>query len=61
MASHPHTAAAHETAVATFAGGCFWRMEHPFDYYLKKPLRYKLYRYHCGRDQRLLQLWGNTE
>ena len=28
------------------------------DYYQKNPLRYKYYRYRCGRDQRLDQLWG---
>jgi peptide-methionine (S)-S-oxide reductase len=28
------------------------------DYYIKNPLRYKLYRYNCGRDQRLEELWG---
>jgi len=28
------------------------------DYYLKNPVRYKFYRYGCGRDQRLEQLWG---
>jgi peptide-methionine (S)-S-oxide reductase len=28
------------------------------DYYTKNPLRYKLYRYNCGRDQRLEELWG---
>ncbi len=28
------------------------------DYYRKNPLRYKLYRYQCGRDQRLEALWG---
>ncbi len=28
------------------------------DYYLKNPLRYKFYKYNCGRDQRLEQLWG---
>ena len=31
------------------------------DYYLKNPLRYKYYRYSCGRDQRLEQLWGKKE
>ncbi len=31
------------------------------NYYLKNPLRYKFYRYTCGRDQRLQQLWGKTE
>lgn len=28
------------------------------DYYKKNPLRYKYYRSSCGRDARLLQLWG---
>ena len=28
------------------------------DYYKKNPLRYKYYRYSCGRDQRLEALWG---
>ena len=27
-------------------------------YYAKNPLRYKYYRYGCGRDQRLRELWG---
>jgi peptide-methionine (S)-S-oxide reductase len=29
------------------------------DYYKKNPIRYKVYRYGCGRDQRLKELWGN--
>jgi peptide-methionine (S)-S-oxide reductase len=28
------------------------------DYYVKNPLRYKIYRYGCGRDQRLKEVWG---
>jgi peptide-methionine (S)-S-oxide reductase len=28
------------------------------DYYRKNPLRYKFYRWNCGRDQRLEELWG---
>jgi methionine-S-sulfoxide reductase len=28
------------------------------DYYKKSALRYKFYRFSCGRDQRLEQLWG---
>lgn len=28
------------------------------NYYKKNPLRYKYYRYRCGRDQRVKQLWG---
>jgi peptide-methionine (S)-S-oxide reductase len=31
------------------------------DYYQKNPLRYKYYRYACGRDQRLEELWGAPE
>lgn len=28
------------------------------DYYKKNPVRYKFYRYRCGRDQRVEELWG---
>jgi peptide-methionine (S)-S-oxide reductase len=28
-------------------------------YYKKNPIRYKYYRFRCGRDQRLNELWGN--
>jgi peptide-methionine (S)-S-oxide reductase len=28
------------------------------DYYLKNPTKYKFYRWNCGRDQRLQELWG---
>lgn len=28
------------------------------DYYKKNPVRYKYYRWNCGRDQRLEELWG---
>lgn len=28
------------------------------DYYQKNPVRYKFYRYRCGRDQRLEEIWG---
>lgn len=28
------------------------------DFYTKNPVRYKFYRYGCGRDQRLEALWG---
>lgn len=30
------------------------------DYYQKNPLRYKYYRYSCGRDQRLEDIWGTS-
>ena len=34
--------------------------EYHQDYYLKNPVRYKFYRYNCGRDQRLQELWGSS-
>lgn len=33
--------------------------EYHQDYYRKNPIRYKYYRYSCGRDKRLRELWGN--
>jgi peptide-methionine (S)-S-oxide reductase len=37
----------------------FWPAEdYHQDYYLKNPVRYKFYRYNCGRDDRLRELWG---
>jgi peptide-methionine (S)-S-oxide reductase len=31
------------------------------DYYLKNPLRYKYYKFSCGRAQRLEKLWGKKD
>ncbi|MEA2935684.1 MAG: peptide-methionine (S)-S-oxide reductase [Variibacter sp.] len=28
------------------------------DFYLKNPTKYKIYRWNCGRDQRLKEIWG---
>lgn len=30
------------------------------DYYKKNPIRYKFYRFNCGRDKRLNEIWGKT-
>ena len=30
-------------------------------YYINNPLRYKLYRYRCGRDARLQEVWKNEK
>ena len=39
--------------------GPFYKAEdYHQDYYLKNPAKYKFYRWNCGRDQRLEQLWG---
>jgi len=34
--------------------------EYHQDYYIKNSLSYKYYRYRCGRDSRLKQLWQDT-
>ena len=39
----------------------FWPAEeYHQNYYRKNPIRYKFYRYGCGRDKRLEELWGET-
>ena len=40
------------------AGDFFAAEDYHQDYYLRNPVRYKFYRYNCGRDDRLKQLWG---
>jgi peptide-methionine (S)-S-oxide reductase len=38
----------------------FYRAEeYHQDYHTKNPLRYKYYRWNCGRNQKVEQLWGN--
>jgi peptide-methionine (S)-S-oxide reductase len=34
--------------------------EHHQKYHEKNPVRYKYYRWNCGRDQRLKELWGDA-
>ena len=29
------------------------------DFYKKSPVRYKIYRWNCGRDKRLMEIWGD--
>jgi len=43
------------------AGEFYQAEDYHQDYYQKNPLRYKYYRYSCGRDQVLEQLWGKNE
>ena len=31
------------------------------EFYKKSPVRYKSYRYGCGRDRRLAELWGDAD
>jgi len=35
--------------------------EYHQDYYKKNPIKYKYYRYGCGRDKRLKELWGTSD
>lgn len=40
-------------------GDTFHRAEdYHQEYYLKNPVRYRYYRYNCGRDRRLGEIWG---
>jgi peptide-methionine (S)-S-oxide reductase len=44
------------------AAGTFYKAEdYHQDYHTKNPIRYKFYRFNCGRDARLQQLWGKVE
>jgi peptide-methionine (S)-S-oxide reductase len=40
------------------AGPFYPAEEYHQDFYLKNAVKYKFYRWNCGRDQRLKQLWG---
>jgi peptide-methionine (S)-S-oxide reductase len=40
------------------AGPFYAAEDYHQNYYLKNPVRYKYYRFSCGRDARLEQLWG---
>ncbi len=47
-----------KTPIETFSS--FYKAEdYHQDYYQKNPLRYKYYRYSCGRDQRLNEVWDS--
>lgn len=61
QASKIQAAADLNQPIATeIAMSSFWTDSEGYhqDYYKKNPVRYKYYRYRCGRDQRVKQLWG---
>ena len=41
------------------AGEFYVAEDYHQDYYLKNPLRYKYYKFSCGRAKRLEQIWGS--
>lgn len=49
-----------DIATQVMPAGAFWDAEdYHQNYYEKNPLRYKFYRFSCGRDDRLEEVWGN--
>jgi peptide-methionine (S)-S-oxide reductase len=55
------TALGQEIVTPIEATTAFWPAEdYHQDYYEKNSLRYKYYRYSCGRDARVEELWGNA-
>lgn len=43
------------------AGPFYQAEDYHQDFYIKNPSKYSFYRWNCGRDQRLQQIWGNKK
>lgn len=42
------------------AGAFYLAEDYHQDYYKKNPVRYKYYRFSCGRDARVAEVWGKS-
>ncbi|EFL88089.1 peptide-methionine (S)-S-oxide reductase MsrA [Ahrensia sp. R2A130] len=51
-----------QAIITPISDASFWTDAEGYhqDYYKKNPVRYKYYRWNCGRDQRVEQLWGDA-
>lgn len=55
-----HFAGAALATVISSSGVFYPAEEYHQNFYQRNPLRYKYYRYRCGRDARLQELWGDA-
>ena len=56
---HTKTFSAPVVTEITMATAFYPAEEYHQDFYMKNPIRYKFYRFTCGRDARLATLWGD--